>query len=147
MRTVRILSWLLAPWMLVFGLASTSDADNDGYKLIVHPDNPVAAVDRDFVRGAYLRKATEWGHRHTIRPIDLSTRFPARERFAQHVLKKTLSQLRNYWNQQIFSGKGVPPPEASSTADVIAYVLAHPGAIGYLPADADAGRAKVIRIR
>jgi hypothetical protein len=52
-----------------------------------------------------------------------------------------------YWNQQIFSGKGVPPPEADSTAAAVAYVLANPGAIAYLPADADPGRVKVIEVR
>ena len=63
------------------------------------------------------------------------------------MLRKTPAQLKSYWNQQIFSGKGVPPPEADSTADVIAYVLANPGAVGYLPVDVDPGRAKVVEVK
>ena len=63
------------------------------------------------------------------------------------MIRKTPSQLRTYWNQQIFSGKGVPPPEADSVASAIQYVLANKGAIAYIPADADAGKAKVIGIR
>jgi ABC-type phosphate transport system substrate-binding protein len=122
-------------------------AISDDYKIIVHPNNPISAVDRQFLRDAYLGKTSGWNTGGEIRPIDLATRFPVRDRFGQDVLKKTPSQLKNYWNQQIFSGKGVPPPEAASTDGVIAYVLAHPGAIGYLPLDADAGGTKLIKVK
>jgi ABC-type phosphate transport system substrate-binding protein len=121
-------------------------AGDDGYKIIVNPNNPITSVDRDFVRDAYLKKTTEWGNGAALRPIDLAPRFPQRDRFTQEVVHKTPSQLKSYWNQQIFSGKGVPPPEADSVDDVIGYVLEHPGAVGYVPASADPGRAKVVRI-
>jgi ABC-type phosphate transport system substrate-binding protein len=121
-------------------------AGDDGYKIIVNPNNPITSVDRDFVRDAYLKKITEWGNGAALRPIDLSARFPQRDRFTQDVVRKTPSQLKSYWNQQIFSGKGVPPPEADSVDDVIGYVLEHAGAVGYIPASADPGRTKVVRI-
>jgi ABC-type phosphate transport system substrate-binding protein len=121
-------------------------AGSEGYKIIVHPDNPVTAIDRQFLREAYLRKANDWNTGAEIRPIDLASRFPVRERFVQDVLKKTPSQLKSYWNQQIFSGKGVPPPQADSVAAVVGYVLANPGAVGYVPLDTDVGRAKVVGV-
>ena len=62
-------------------------------------------------------------------------------------MRKTPAQLKSYWNQQIFSGKGVPPPEADSPAAAVAYVLANPGAIAYVPADTDPGRTRVIGVR
>jgi ABC-type phosphate transport system substrate-binding protein len=127
-------------------LAAGSLAATDDYKVIVHPDNPVTSVDRGFLRDAYLRKVTDWTGDGPIRPIDLAKRFSVRERFLQEVLKKTPAQLKIYWNQQIFSGKGVPPPEADSTAAAVAYVLATPGAIAYLPIDADPGKAKMIKV-
>jgi ABC-type phosphate transport system substrate-binding protein len=128
------------------GLVMASAADHRDYQVIVHPDNPVAQVDRQFLRDAYLRKAADWNGGQIIRPIDLATRFAVREQFVQDVLKKSPSQLKNYWNQQIFSGKGVPPPEADSTAAVVSYVLANLGAIGYLPADANPGGTKVVKV-
>jgi len=133
--------------LVVLGLASTSIADDEGFKVIVHPEAGIDSIDRDFLRDAYLKKATEWGNGETIHPLDLSSRFAARDKFTQAVLHKTAAQLKTYWNQQIFSGKGVPPAEADSVADAIAYVLAHKGAVAYLPADADPGKAKVVRIR
>jgi ABC-type phosphate transport system substrate-binding protein len=123
-----------------------ASAAGDDYKIIVNPDNPVGAIDRRFLRDAFLRKASDWDGGAAIRPIDLARRFVARERFVHDVLNKTPAQLKSYWIQQIFSGKGVPPPEADSPAAVIGYVLANPGAIGYLPLDVDPGGAKVIKV-
>jgi ABC-type phosphate transport system substrate-binding protein len=121
-------------------------ADEPAFKVIVHPDNPITDVDRELLRDAFLRRATEWRNGDTIRPIDLSRRFHVRDRFTREVLKKTPAQLRSYWTQQIFSGKGVPPPEADAVRDLIGYVLDHRGAVGYLPASADTEGAKVVRI-
>lgn len=119
----------------------------DDYRVVVNPENPITAVDRAFLRDAYLRRTADWTGGEPIRPIDLATRFAVRERFVVDVLKKTPAQLKRYWNQQIFSGKGVPPPEAESPAAAVAYVLGNRGAIAYLPLDADAGRAKVIGVK
>ena len=143
----RRLTWLVVVAAVLLGgrTASPDDHDSD-YQVIVHPDNAVTDVARDVLREAYLKKAIEWPGGETIRPIDLTTRFTQRERFAHEVLRKTPAQLKSYWNQQIFSGKGVPPPEASSPGDVVNYVVAHRGAVGYIPARADPGHAKVVRI-
>jgi len=129
---------------LVLGLASQTLAGEATFKIIVNPKNPIGSIRRDFLREAFLKKEETWSDGDTIRPIVLSSRFPVRDQFTRDVLKKTPAQLRTYWNQQIFSGKGVPPPETDSTDSLIAYVLANPGAVGYIPSDADPHGAKVI---
>lgn len=137
---------LLILAMVLSGLAGPSIAGKEEFKIIVHPDNPSESVSRDFLRDAFLKKETEW-HGHTIRPIDLTSRHSVRELFIKDVIRKSPAQLRTYWAQQVFSGRGVPPPEVASPAKVLEYVLANPGAVGYLPADADPGKAKVIPLR
>ena len=133
---------------LAVALAGThARAANDGYQVIVNPDNPVTEVDRDFLHDAFLKKNTSWSGGESLRPVDLSRRYPARESFTREVLKKTLPQLKRYWNQQIFSGKGVPPPELDSEKAVIAYVLANKGAVGYLPSGVDPAGAKVVKVK
>jgi ABC-type phosphate transport system substrate-binding protein len=146
MTAPRIICLLLALGVLWPVTARESVAGEGDFKVIVHPGNPVTRIDRDFLRRAYLKKATEWRHGPTIRPIDLRSRTPARHRFTRDVLKKTPAQLRSYWHQQVFTGKGVPPLESESTAAAIRYVLAHPGAVAYLPADVDPGKAKVVAL-
>ncbi|HTE50360.1 MAG TPA: hypothetical protein VK698_05780 [Kofleriaceae bacterium] len=123
------------------------DEATSEYRVVVHPDNPAREINRAFVRGAFLKKTVTWGDGETIRPVDLGKMFAARQRFAREVLNKTPAQLRAYWSQQIFSGKGVPPPEVDSAAAVIAYVRRHRGAIGYLPATVDPAGTVVLVVR
>ena len=132
--------------VLVARAPRVTTAGTDQFKVIVNPDNPLGAVERDFLRRAYLRKTSEWSGGGTIHPIDLPRAQPVRGRFAKDVLKKTPAQLRSYWSQQVFSGKGTPPPEAKSTAAAIAAVLQDPAAVAYIPADLDPGGAKVLEL-
>ena len=142
------LRWLgLAILVLGLGLGRPSVAEPPQFKVIVNPARGIEAIDRDFLRDAYLKKVSEWDNGDAIRPVDLPPSSPERADFTEQVLRKTPAQLRAYWNQQIFSGKGLPPPEAASAADVVAYVLANKGAIGYIPAGADPGKTVVIGIR
>jgi hypothetical protein len=141
-----LLSLLLVIAISAVAITSSS-AEDVRYKVIVHPANPATSVSSGFVRDAFLKKSLEWGSGEAIRPVDLAWRFPERRRFTEGVLRKTPAQLKNYWNQQIFSGKGVPPPEADSAQAAIAYVLANPGALAYVPVGVDSGGAKVIPIR
>lgn len=127
--------------------ARPARAEDDAFKIVVHPESSISGIDRALLRNAFLKKTTSWSSGKTIRPIGLTPKFPSRSRFVSEVLKKTPAQLKSYWNQQIFSGKGIPPPESDSVARVIAYVLANPGAVAFVPASADVGKAKVVPIR
>lgn len=138
-------AWLVVVFLTAFGTRGL--AEDLKFKVIVHPDNPATSVSRGFLRDAFLKKSTEWAGGEAILPVDLSWRFAERSVFTEQVLQKTPAQVKNYWNQQIFSGKGVPPPEADSPAAVIAYVLANPGAIGYIPVNVDPIRAKVLLVQ
>lgn len=135
---------LIAIWLVV---DSSSSASDDGFKVIVHRDNPIAVVDREFLSSAFLKTKTSWARDgKAIRPIELPKGQAVRDRFTRDVLGKTPAQLRIYWIQRIFSGTAVPPPEAESTSAAIAYVLANPGALAYVPAAADPGGTKVIKV-
>jgi len=128
-------------------LAWPAGAQDDAFKVIVHPTNPVTSVDRDFLRDAYLKKEIRWDHGELIRPVMLSQRHASAARFTQEVLAKSPSQLRAYWVQRIFTGRGTPPLEADSAASVAKNVLADVGAVGFVPIDFDSGAAKVVELR
>jgi hypothetical protein len=40
--------------------------------------------------------------------------------------------VRAFWQQQIFSGRDVPPPELASDKEVMEFVKQHAGAVGYM---------------
>ena len=47
--------------------------------------------------------------------------------------------VKAYWQQMIFSGREVPPPEKASAKDVVAFVSANRGGVGYVPAGTPLG--------
>jgi hypothetical protein len=54
--------------------------------------------------------------------------------------------VRRYWAQRVFSGRGVPPPELANDSEVVKFVAAHSGAIGYVAADAALAGVKVVEV-
>lgn len=125
----------------------TALAQAPAYRVIVHPGNTVTTMTRDQIADAFLKKITRWPGGETIRPVDLHGRSPAREKFANHVLRRSLAAVRSYWQQLIFSGRNIPPPELDTDAAVIAYVLKYPGAIGYVSGEAQVDAVKVIIVK
>ena len=116
-------------------------------RLIVHPENPIAAVDRRFVADVFLKKTTRWSADQVIRPVDLEPESPVRRLFSDQVLKRSVDAVRSYWQQQVFSGRGVPPPELEDEGQIVKFVLRTPGAIGYVSGNADVQGARVVQVR
>ncbi len=133
--------------MLLFAAPASPIPSRSGYVVIVHPTNPVRAISRAFLRDAFLKNTTRWGDGAAIRPVDLARSFPVYDEFSREILNKTPEQLRDYWSQFIYTGKGVPPPELRSETAMIVYVLRNPGAVGYLPAGANPRGAAVVTVR
>ena len=122
-------------------------AEQAGFRVVVHAGNAASSVPSDFVMNAFLKKTSRWPEGEPIQPVDLRFGSPVREAFSQSILRRSAAAVRNYWQQRIFTGRGVPPPEVSSDADVIRYVQEHPGGIGYVSTQADAANVKVLLLR
>jgi hypothetical protein len=123
-------------------------ADSAGaYRLIVHPSNPVRELDRSFVAQAFLKKVIHWPCGVPIQPIDLDQRSPVRRRWSDEVLNRSVEAVKSYWQQMIFSGRGLPPPEVTTDEQVIDFVLHRAGAIGYVSADANLHGARALSLR
>lgn len=136
--------WVLAI-ALVCGFATTSEAD--GFVVIVNAASPVKALEKKFVAEAFLKKRGLWSDNTAIRPIDQAKSSAIRALFTRRILDRSLASVRTYWNQLIFSGRGVPPPEVDSDAAVVAYVAKHKGAIGYVSANTKLDGVKVVQVR
>jgi ABC-type phosphate transport system substrate-binding protein len=117
------------------------------FKVIVHPDNNVGSVPRGFLSDAFLRNVSKWGNGRKMLPVDLRADSTVRERFSDRVHRRSVLAIKRYWQQRIFSGSGVPPPELDSDEAVLRYVLQHPGALGYVSADAAIGKARTLEVR
>lgn len=127
--------------------AYAAASDDAGYKLIAHPHGTAGVLDRDRVADLFLKKKRDWPNGDAAFPVDLELGASARIAFSRDVLRRPVAAVRRYWQQIIFAGRGLPPPELSSDAAVVRYVLAHPGAIGYVSPGADVGAARVLVVK
>ena len=143
MRTrIRVLLFIaLGIWA---GRIGAQDASS--YKVIVHPSNPAAQITRLKVGEFFLKKATRWPEGLPVMPVEPSGKSQVRQRFTLEIFGKQVIAISAYWQQMIFSGKGVPPPEKSNDADVVAFVRDTPGAIGYVWSGTDVSGVKVVTV-
>src|SRR5436190_20663752 len=135
---------------LALGLAALSSiawSQDSGFKIVVNAKNAVSEIGRDEVSQYFLKKRAKWAAGEAASPIDQKADSLVRAAFSKAVLGKDVSMINAYWQTQIFSGRSIPPPERSSDAAVLAYVEANPGAIGYVSANAAAGKGvKTIKV-
>jgi ABC-type phosphate transport system substrate-binding protein len=123
-----------------------AEAPRPVYVLIVHPTVRAPALDRKFLADAFLRRTTRWPDDTPILPVDLAPDARARARFSQEILARSVASVRSYWQQRIFSGQGLPPPELGNDDAVVSYVLQHPGAIGYVSAGTALNGAMAVEV-
>jgi hypothetical protein len=117
------------------------------FVVIVHGSNPNVLLERAFVSDAFLKKATRWPNGDVIKPVDLTADSPARERFSRDILKRSVKAVQSYWQQVIFSGRDVPPPELAADEAMVRYVETHEGAIGYVSGSARLGGTRAVGVR
>jgi ABC-type phosphate transport system substrate-binding protein len=147
MRAPPILALPLV--LLVTALCATLFAQSapSVYQVVVNPNNPSSAVDREFLEDAFLKKIATWPSGEAIRPVDLAPESPVRRRFSEEILRRSVDAVKGYWQQRIFSGRDVPPPELDTSEDVVKYVLRYEGAVGYVSGSAKLEGVKVVSVR
>jgi ABC-type phosphate transport system substrate-binding protein len=117
-----------------------------GVVVVVNPSNPVGTLSRDEVSRLFLRKVSRWPNGVPVFPVDQRRDASVRVAFSQAVHRRSVDMLTLYWQRQVFSGRQVPPPEDDGDTEVLAFVRATPGAIGYVSSDADVRSVKVVPI-
>jgi ABC-type phosphate transport system substrate-binding protein len=138
---------LLLSLAAALGVRDATAGDGPSFVVIIHPQNPYPTLDRSFLADAFLKKTTRWPNGDVIKPVDLPGDSSAREHFSNEVIRRSVPAVKSYWQQIIFSGRDVPPPELSAEDEVVKYVLAHPTAVGYVSRSARLGDARVVTIR
>jgi ABC-type phosphate transport system substrate-binding protein len=147
-RAIRTLTILFVFLAAFSGRSGMVNADGwTAFHVIVNPDNATSAVERKFLAEAFLKKVTRWPNDELIRPVDQDSSAPARHAFSDGVLKRSVAAVKSYWQQMVFSGGGVPPPELDSEGDVVKFVLRNRGAVGYVSGSVNLQGAKIVTVR
>jgi ABC-type phosphate transport system substrate-binding protein len=141
---------LRAILILIFlSLSAPIRAQQDGptFYVIVNAKNKINEIDRKYLSDIFLKKITRWPDEQKIKPVDLGTDANVRSQFSEAVHHRGVVGVKSYWQQRIFSGSDLPPPEFLSEAEVIKYVSQNPGAIGYVSANLNSKHIKTISVR
>ena len=142
---------LLALFVSLLGLCpnalpALADDAEPSFKIVAHPDNPTVKMSRRVLASLFLKQVTRWDDGEAARPVDLRADSGTRRRFSESVLNRSVAAVKNYWQQRIFSGSGVPPPELETEHAVVAYVTKHRGGVGSVSTTTDTGNARLIRL-
>lgn len=141
------LAFLALLSILVVVCTTASGQQSAGYKVVVNPSNGATALDRRFLADAFLKKITDWPGGDVIRPADLAPDSPVRRAFTHDVMNRSVESVKGYWQQRIFSGRDVPPPEFETDQEVVDFVLKHEGGIGYVSPSAKVGDCRVVVVQ
>jgi ABC-type phosphate transport system substrate-binding protein len=131
---------------IVLLMAMSSLAFGADFKVIVNNANEVTRISKADLNALFLKKMVKWSDGIPAAPVNQSKKSPVRESFTTAVHGKSVAAVESYWQQQIFSGRDVPPPEKSSDADVVAFVKANGGAVGYVSESTPTPGVKVVGV-
>jgi ABC-type phosphate transport system substrate-binding protein len=120
-----------AAGLLLTGGAASQEAPAD-FQVIVNSNNPVKKLKASTVSDMFLKKVTTWPQGGTVQPVDLPATNHTRISFSEAIHGRSVASIKSYWQQLIFSGRDVPPPEKADEDEVIEFVAANPNAIGYI---------------
>lgn len=104
--------------------------------VIAHPS--ADEISEDEISRVYMGRAG------SLMPVNLPDGHPLRDHFEQELLGRSPAQMKAYWSRLVFTGKGRPPVEVSSSAEKIDFVASNPNSIGYIPAADVTDQVRVI---
>ena len=100
-----------------------------GTVVIGHPS--LAKIDAQTVQKIFTGKVVEVGGVF-VTAVNHTAGSAVRNRFLLAYIDKDDEAYTAYWTVRRYIGKGTPPREMASSAEVIQYVQSTPGAIGYI---------------
>ncbi|WP_236559798.1 phosphate ABC transporter substrate-binding protein [Colwellia sp. 20A7] len=130
---------LLCTSVLFLSFSSMADV-----AVVVNSTNADIIDDNDIAR-IFMGKMKAFPSGGSIEPINSVSGSAVRSEFEEKVLNKSSSQMKAYWSKLIFSGRGKPPTELASDAEVLKHISANAGAIGYVDAGSVDESVKVLK--
>lgn len=130
---------------IAFNVTVATVAAQDGFRIVVNSQNPVAALSKTQVSKLFLEKAT-WDDGGAVSPVDLLPTSMIREGFSRDVLGVPVPTAIDRSREAAKAVGANPPPSMASDREVLAYVRLKPGAIGYVSLAADVSGVKVVSV-
>ncbi len=114
--------------------------------IIINSKSDVSSIDKNTIKDIYLGKKTKWSDDTQVMFVTLQ-KGAIHQTFLKKIVKKNPSQFKSFWRQKLFLGKtGKLPIVCESMDEVINYVAANPGSIGYISSTNDISNGRIKQI-
>lgn len=118
-------------------------ADQSEVVVIVHASN-TSQLNQQMISKIFLGKAKTFPGGKAASPVGLKDDAQTTQEFNEVVLNKKSAQLKSYWSKLVFTGKGEPPQQLNSDAEVIDLVKSSPDAIGFISSDEGVNDVRIV---
>ncbi|MCV2885279.1 phosphate ABC transporter substrate-binding protein [Aestuariibacter sp. AA17] len=102
--------------------------------VVVHPSN-ADTFDVTTVSRIFMGKNKSFPSGQPAIPVNQTGNKALLEEFNDKVLNKSSSQIKAYWSKLLFTGKGQPPQQVVSEAEIVDLVSKNPNIIGFVSGD------------
>jgi ABC-type phosphate transport system substrate-binding protein len=117
---------------LALGLAS--DAAVADVVAVVSAKSGITNLTKTELADIFLGRVSRFPNGVQAVPVDQAEDAPARALFYAQVAGRSAAQMKAYWAKIIFTGRGQPPQEIHSNAELKRRIAQDPAAIGYIDA-------------
>lgn len=111
--------------------------------VVVHPSNS-ATLSKDELSRLYTGRTSNFPDGNAAIPVNLADASAIRADFDEKALGRSSSQMKAYWSKLVFTGKGTPPKEVATAAEVLKLVANNPNTVGYVAATEVTADVKVV---
>ncbi len=136
---------MLKKYIIALGLLVITNTALAELVVVVNPANS-NALNEKVVQRIFLGKDKKFADGTETIAVNLVGDNALRAQFDQDILGRSSSQVAAYWSKLVFTGKGIPPKEVSSDADVIDLVAKNPSVIGYIDRSSVTDAVKVVEL-
>ena len=113
------------------------DAEEPGFLLVVHADNPAESLSRDRVAALFLLAQQTWDGDLAVEPVGQVAGTTAHGAFSREIHGKSSAAVKRDWLEADVAGRRVE--RLVDDAAVLEWVRSRPGAIGYVSRKAALG--------
>jgi ABC-type phosphate transport system substrate-binding protein len=104
----------------------------EGFVVVVNQANPLSGWGRADISRLFLKRTAVWPKGVPAAPCDLSGTSPTRKAFSERVHGKALWVIVAFWQQEVASGRTLPPRVCHSEQAALQAVRDDPGGVAYV---------------
>jgi hypothetical protein len=137
---------IIFKWFPVLFLVIAGPAQSTDLIVIVSSQSSMVALRAEQVADIFLAQTAQFPDGVEAVAVDLPVGATQRDEFYNKIASRSPALMKAYWTKMVFTGRGQPPRELSSSMAVRKMVADHPGTIGYIDRGALDGSVRAVLV-